>query len=299
MGELVVVEPGGRAVAQAWQPAPSQADSDDHLVTLWLHGRIARTLASYTTEVRAFRAFIGGRRLRAVRLGDLHAYVDSMAHLAASSRCTRMGAIKSLLSFGFRVGYLPVNVGAAVRLPAPRCALAERIMTEAETHRLLAAPNIPRNRAMLHLIYAAGLRVSEVAGLRWRDLTARDGAGQAAIYGKGGRTRVILLPASTWLLVQGVRGEAEPDDPVFRSREGGGRLHAVSIQRIVKATAMRAGLRPEVSTHWLRHAHASHSLDRGAPISLVQATLGHASVATTGRYLQARPGDSSARYLGL
>ena len=64
--------------------------------------------------------------------------------------------------------------------------------------------------------------------------------------------------------------------------------------------APRGRRRPEdVSAHWLRHAHASHSLDRGAPIHLVQATLGHASVATTGRYLHARPTDSSARYLGV
>ena len=66
----------------------------------------------------------------------------------------------------------------------------------------------------------------------------------------------------------------------------------------MKAAAEHAGLPASVSAHWLRHAHASHSLERGAPIHLVQATLGHASVATTGRYLHARPSDSSARYLG-
>lgn len=63
-----------------------------------------------------------------------------------------------------------------------------------------------------------------------------------------------------------------------------------------KAAAKRAELPASLSTHWLRHAHASHALDQGGPISLVQATLGHASVATTGRYLHARPGDSSAHY---
>jgi len=67
--------------------------------------------------------------------------------------------------------------------------------------------------------------------------------------------------------------------------------------RIVRAAAHRAGIDANVSPHWLRHAHASHSLDRGAPIHLVQTTLGHASIATTGRYLHARPQDSSARYL--
>jgi integrase len=69
--------------------------------------------------------------------------------------------------------------------------------------------------------------------------------------------------------------------------------------RAVDAAAKRAGLRAGVSPHWLRHAHATHALERGAPIHLVQATLGHASVVTTGRYLHARPSDSSARYLAV
>jgi len=76
-------------------------------------------------------------------------------------------------------------------------------------------------------------------------------------------------------------------------------LDESAVHRVVKAAAERAGLSAEVSAHWLRHAHASHSLNRGAPIHLVQQTLGHASAATTGRYLHARPTDSSARYLGV
>jgi site-specific recombinase XerD len=71
------------------------------------------------------------------------------------------------------------------------------------------------------------------------------------------------------------------------------------VHQVVKAAAERAGLSAAVSAHWLRHAHASHSLDRGAPIHLVQQTLGPASVATTGRYLHAGATDSSAQYLGV
>jgi integrase/recombinase XerD len=67
----------------------------------------------------------------------------------------------------------------------------------------------------------------------------------------------------------------------------------------VKAAAARAGLPPEVSAHWLRHAHASHALDRGAPAHLVQATLGHSSLTTTGRYLHARPSESSGKFLAI
>ena len=86
---------------------------------------------------------------------------------------------------------------------------------------------------------------------------------------------------------------------LFRSQNGGGPLDESAVHRVVKAAAAKAWLSPEISAHWLRHAHASHSLDRGAPIHLVQATLGHASVSTTWRYLHARPVDSSARYLGV
>lgn len=71
------------------------------------------------------------------------------------------------------------------------------------------------------------------------------------------------------------------------------------VKRIVTPAAERAGGEGQVSSHWLRHAHASHALDRGAPIHLVQATLGHASISTTGKYLHAWPEDSSARYLGV
>jgi integrase/recombinase XerD len=91
--------------------------------------------------------------------------------------------------------------------------------------------------------------------------------------------------------------DAAPDTPVVGSRKKGGPLVPVQVFRIVKAAALRAGLPTEVSPPWLRHAHASHALDRGAPISLVQATLGHASVQTTGKYTHARPNDSSSRYL--
>ena len=74
-------------------------------------------------------------------------------------------------------------------------------------------------------------------------------------------------------------------------------MNTSQVLRIVQAAAKRAGLEARVSPHWLRHSHATHALERGAPIHLVAATFGHASVATTGTYLHARPTDSSARYL--
>lgn len=86
---------------------------------------------------------------------------------------------------------------------------------------------------------------------------------------------------------------------MFASRKKKGHLDLSQVKRIVEATGERAGIQGKVSPHWFRHSHASHSLDRGVPIHLVQATLGHASVATTGRYLHARPQDSSALHLAV
>jgi integrase/recombinase XerD len=133
-------------------------------------------------------------------------------------------------------------------------------------------------------------------------LQANGDGGQITVFGKGGVTRAIQLPASVWKLVSGLHpADANPDDPVFRSRKAkhGGRLQPLAVLRIVRQAARRAGIELPVSPHWLRHAHASHALDRGAPIHLVQATLGHASITTTGRYLHARPHDSSSRFLPL
>ena len=155
-----------------------------------------------------------------------------------------------------------------------------------------------RNAVLLRLLYGAGLRISEACGLAWRDLAARDDGGQVSVFGKGGKTRVVLLPVGLWAPLAALRGDAGADEPVFRSQRRG-RMDPSAVHRVIKAAAARAGLGPAVSAHWLRHAHASHALDRGAPIHLVQATLGHASVATTGRYLHARPNDSSARYLAV
>jgi integrase/recombinase XerD len=136
--------------------------------------------------------------------------------------------------------------------------------------------------------------------LAWRDLQPSGDGGQITVLGKGSITRSIQLPDSVWQLVTGLQTkDMAPHDPVFRSRKGTKFLQPVAVLRIVRTAAARAGIKVPVSPHWLRHAHASHALDRGAPIHLVQATLGHASITTTGRYLHARPKESSSRYLPL
>ena len=273
---------------------PAQDENEARLVALWLHGRSKATQRAYAADLAAFRAVVPAP-LRQVTLGDLQDYQDSLKKLAPTTQARRLSAIKSLLSFGQRTGFLAINVGAAIRLPKAKQTLAERILDVDAVLQLLALERDARNKALLRLLYLGGLRISELCALCGRDLAARDDAGQVTLFGKGGKTRAVLLKTSIWQELVTLT-DKNPEAPVFRSRQGGA-LDPSQVHRIVKAAAKRAGLSAAVSAHWLRHAHVSHALDRGAPVHLVQATVGHASLTTTSRYAHARPNDSSSRYL--
>lgn len=283
---------------------------DEQIVELWLHGRSSQTMLAYRRDCERLLGFIG-KPLREITLADLQCFDTSLADLADSSRARILSAVKSLFSFASKTypAAFPVNVGAALRLPKCKDTLAERILPESTVQKMLAKEDHPRNRLILLLLYAAGLRRAELCGLRWRDVQERELAdgtlnGQLVAFGKGGKTRSILLTPETWHELQSLRGEASDDDPVFVSRQrskndGWKALKPSQIYNIVRQAARRAGVKKPVSPHWLRHAHASHALNRGAPISLVQATLGHSNLAITGRYTHAQPEASSAQYLPL
>jgi integrase/recombinase XerD len=288
---------------------PPQTSTEDGMVAMWLDryrpdGHETNTSQAYGADWRAFRSFTD-KPLRMLTVPDLQAFSVSLAGMQPTSRGRRLSAIKSLITLAHETGYLPFDVGAPIKLPAIKDTLTERIMTEEQVQRLLWLTDAPerrgrfirRNACLLRLLYGAGLRISEACGLLWRDVTERGDSGQINVFGKGGKTRVILLPAALFQRVCDLRTrDSGEDSPVFRSREGGP-LDRSQVHRIVKAAAKRAKLPAAVSAHFLRHSHASHALDRGAPVHVVQTTLGHASLSTTTRYSHARPGDSSARYL--
>nr|WP_155824140.1 tyrosine-type recombinase/integrase [Gloeocapsa sp. PCC 7428] len=267
---------------------------------MWLHGKSPHTQSSYRLAATRFLEFVS-KPLHLVTLAEVQGFATHLAesNLSANTQRTTLSAVKSLLKFGNQIEVLSANVGASVSPPKAKDTLTERILTELEVQAMIALETKERNRAMLRLLYGGGLRVSELCALKWRDLTRRGDTGQATVFGKGSKTRVVLLPATIWQELTALRGNALADAPVFQSRKQGGHLTRSQVMRIVQAAAKRAGIDAKVSPHWLRHAHASHSLDRGAPIHLVQQTLGHSSIATTSRYLHARPQDSSARFLPL
>ena len=273
------------------------AASDEHLVALWLHGRSAHTARAYLADVTRFRAG-AGKPMARVGLPDLQVFADTLSG-APASRYRTLSAVKSLLAFGYRIGYLPTDPGRMLRLPPIRDRLAERILDQDDVRRMLSLEPEGRNRVLLTLLYASGIRVGELCGLCWRDVQPSGDTAQITVFGKGGKTRAVYLPVSVWKMLQTLRDSPAPSHPVFRSRKKGGALKPLAVLRIVRRAAIRADIAADVSPHWLRHAHASHALDRGAPISLVQATLGHSSVQTTGRYLHARPKESSSRFLPI
>ena len=292
MNPLAVVAPSSLAPAQ-------DGAGDSQLLALWLSLKTSNhTRRAYAADVVRFLAFVQ-KPLSRVTLTDLQSWAGHLGQgsLKPASQNRAFTAVKSLLSFAQETGYVPFNVGVAVKLRPNRDGLAQRILEESEVSRLIEAAPPGRNRVLLKLLYVSGVRVSEVCGLKWCDALPRQEGGQITVFGKGGKTRTVLLKPKIWQQLLSIKGKAQAVDPLFPSRKGGGPLDVSQVRRIVYAAAKKAGLEQKISPHWMRHAHASHALDRSAPIHLVQATLGHASVSTTGRYLHARPTESSSFYL--
>jgi integrase/recombinase XerD len=289
---LVARAAAEEAATRDWTiaPTPIPPDTTDaELVALWLHGKSRHTIRAYGDDVAAFRRFTG-KPLRATYLSDLQRYADSLVG-APATRGRRLKTLKSLLSFATRMGYLPFNAGAAIHGPALEQKLAERILSERQVFALLeVVEDRPRDHALIRLLYNRGLRVSELVTLRWRNLVE----GVANVTGKGGKTRVVRLSRGTWAELQALRtDETIGEDFVFP-------MSAVNAWKRVKRAARLAGISEvPVSPHFLRHSHGTHALRRGADLATVRDTLGHASIATTSRYLHARPEKSSGDYLAL
>jgi len=277
------------------QIAP-QAESDAHLIGLWLHTKSSRTQVEYAREASRFVDFVG-KPLAELKLADVHRFADSLDGLQPSTKARITATVKSLLSFAFCVGYIPFNVGMGLTISRALQTRAQRIVTEECIMRIIALESHPTRKALLRVIYGLGLRVSETR-IQWRDLQPRGDSGQVTVTGKGSKTRTLLMSKAAWDALMALRPEDASDtDYVFVSRQGTP-LSVSQIGRIVKEAARRAGL-VGVSPHWLRHAHASHALDRHCPLHVLQSSLGHQSLATTSIYIHARPGDGSALYLAV
>ena len=147
--------------------------------------------------------------------------IRALAGLAPGSQKRILAALKSLLTFCLKIGYCQFNVGAALTVRKVKNTLAERILPHEDVARIIEREDGARNHAMLRFLYESGCRVSELCGLRWRDVQARDaGMAQVTIFGKGDKTRHVLISKRMYKELTRLRGEARDDAPVFPSKTG-------------------------------------------------------------------------------
>jgi integrase/recombinase XerD len=269
---------------------PAQTDREMQLENLWLHGLSRHTRRAYVADLRRFRKFAAAP-LPQINLGEIQAFADHLATLPLrpGSRHRILSGVKSFFAYAHRLGYLPFDIARPLRLPSGKDTLNERILSPMEVQSLISACEPGRDRLIAEMLYYCGLRVSELASLTLPDATARKDGGQITVFGKGGKTRTVLVPAFLWdeLNSQLATRNSQLLFPLSTSQ----------VTRIIHAAAARAGIKKPVSAHWLRHCHCSHALEAGADLALIQATVGHANIATTSRYLHARPDRSSSSFL--
>lgn len=265
------------------------------------------TLRCYRGDLERFLAFLAsdylGLEVEAITVDEVdpvavRAFLASMsrAGLAKRSQGRALSAVKSCFRYACRQGLLDQNPAEGVRTPKVEKTLP-RHLRPGETETLLEAPAegpeelSARDRAILELLYASGLRVGELVGLDWNDI---DLEGRTVrVLGKGGKERMVPfgVPAEealrAWLQEwDGVRDRAqraEPGEPVFLNFRGT-RLSDRSVRRTVDRHGNAAGVPPGLHPHVLRHTFATDLLSQGADLRTIQELLGHSSLSTTQKY---------------
>ncbi|MGH3356256.1 MAG: site-specific tyrosine recombinase XerD [Nocardioidaceae bacterium] len=267
-------------------------------------GLAHNTVSSYRRDLRRYVAFLGERDvarpdtigesqvtefLMRLREGD-----EDHPPLGAGSAARAVVAVRGFHRFLLREGLSQVDPAAAVRPPSPAKRLPKALPL-AEVERLIDAAGAPgtvlalRDRALLELLYGTGARISEVVGLDVDDVDLDSGA--VRLLGKGSRERVVPVGSYAGEAVSAYLVRSRPQlagvgrgTPALFLNARGGRLSRQSAWSVLRSAAERAGVRADVSPHTLRHSFATHLLDGGADVRVVQELLGHASVTTTQVY---------------
>jgi integrase/recombinase XerD len=283
----------------------------------WLaveRGRAANTLAAYRRDLRAYESWLSERH---VELGEVTEPVvqDYVAHLRQAGRrpasvARALVAVRSLHRFCVDEGRATIDPTGDVDAPRVPQGLP-KALSEEEVAGLIEAvaggdPSSRRDRALLELLYGTGMRISEAVGLSLGDLFLEEGVLRA--FGKGAKERVVPLgrmaglAMESWLgpggrpaLVPAQWARRDDADAVFLNHRGG-RLSRQGAWGIVRRHGDAVGLGDRLTPHVLRHSCATHMLDHGADIRVVQELLGHASIATTQVYTRVSTDRLRAAY---
>jgi len=277
----------------------------DHLAVE--KGSARNTLESYRRDLRRYLQHLADRGvtdLAAVGEQDVSSFVVTlrsgdakrgMTALAASSAARALVAARGLHRFATSEGIAAVDVAREVRPPSgpkrlPKALSVDRVLAlldAADGPADVAGPRQLRDRALLELLYSTGARISEVVGLDVDDLDTDNRS--VVLAGKGGKQRLVpvgrpALAAVQAYLVRGRPALIARSQPALFLNARGGRLSRQSAWQVLQTAAARAGISTDVSPHTLRHSFATHLLDGGADVRVVQELLGHASVTTTQVY---------------
>jgi len=259
-------------------------------------GASPHTLRSYTADLTEFTRFLAAEKIGAFAEVDTRAVRGYVAHLhrrrlAKSTIARKLAAVRSCFRFLARRGALEANPARQVRSPRLGRRLPSFLPVDEATALLGVAPEPSmagaRDRALLELLYASGLRVAEGCGLDVDDLD--EARCTVRVLGKGDKERMVpvgdtaLDALAAYLAVRGRRR-----GPLFLNARGG-RLTPRSAHRIVRARARQAGIVQRVTPHTLRHSFATHMLGAGADLRLIQELLGHRRLSTTQRYTHVSP----------
>jgi integrase/recombinase XerD len=258
-------------------------------------GLAPRTIAAYARDIAAFADFAEARGEDAAGIAP-QTIADYLVHLsrrglARRSQARALSSLRGLFRFAVQDKHLSADPTEEAESPKPRRNLPVYLTVD-EMERLLATPNLEtphglRDATMLHVMYAAGLRVSELVSLRLSDVDLE--AGFVAVTGKGDKRR--LVPLGEWavkmieLYLARVRPLwARPEESALFLTQQRGPMSRQGFWLLVKKHAAAAGIGSGLSPHKLRHSFATHLLDRGADLRSVQAMLGHVDISTTQIY---------------
>jgi integrase/recombinase XerD len=273
-------------------------DIERYIDAMWMEkGLSNNTLSSYRRDLRQFHEWLVKRDdstlLQASR-SALQSYLGARLEQGMSPRSSArfLSCVRGFYHYFLREGRL--NVDPTLDVESPRLGRPlPKALSEMEVDRLLEAPNLEhalelRDRTMLELLYACGLRVTELTSLQLAQLSMNQGV--VRVFGKGSKERLVPVgeEALRWLqrYLAGPRGEllkGKGSEVVFPSRRGTQMTRQTFWYRI-KIYAQRAGIRKHLSPHTLRHAFATHLLNHGADLRVVQMLLGHSDLSTTQIY---------------
>ncbi|MEX2525125.1 MAG: site-specific tyrosine recombinase XerD [Gammaproteobacteria bacterium] len=274
---------------------PANSEIDAFLDALWMErGLSDNTLKAYRNDLSAFAEWQGrqGTSLMQTESGDLHRYLAAQARTSVRSTARRLSSLRRFFQHQVREGRMREDPTAAVNSPRLGRPLP-KTLTEDEVESLLTAPDTAaplgmRDRTMLEVLYATGLRVTELVGLRLDQVNLRQGV--VRVVGKGDKERLVPLgeEALYWLdrYLREARADLYkglPDATLFPSSRGRPQTRQ-TFWHTVKRHALKAGIKKPLSPHVLRHAFATHLLNHGADLRVVQMLLGHSDISTTQIY---------------